>query len=504
MRVKKQADVGYSTRIYNSLYKAVSSKYFFWFVVALFVLQAGWIAVSSFFPQAYDEFFHFNKVVFYSNHLLPFFQQQPFSSFTMGDLTRDPSYLYHYLMAIPYRFIHHFTSDVSLTVLWLRFINIAIFAGALLAFRKVLSFTRASAATINISLLALTLLPLVPYLASQLNYDSLMFLMTSLSLLATLKLVTGIKNDNKLKFVPLCQFIIFGALGSITKYSFLPILLAQTIFISVYVYKFIRKNQKGAWPLFVKSWQATSPWLRVALVGLVLLSAGLFIERYGYNTAKYHTPTPSCNRVLSIKACSYYPPWERNYELSLDPHPPISTHQINRFVKKWVQINVNGLFTIVDPWTTDLAHPVTILIYCSLLIFFIGLILLAYYRRQILYGNTAVVLFVSVSFVYLLVLGMNNYADFTRLGAPIGIQGRYLLPLLPLWIVLIAQAYAQALRGKPKSTLILAVLLVIMTLQGTGSITYILRTNNSWYRDNQIIEYVNTNLRGVFKRSILD
>ena len=107
--------------------KLLGSAGFFIFVLALFIIQSGWLAISSTFPQAYDEVYHFGIIRFYSHQWLPFVSHQPASTYAYGELIRDPAYLYHYLMSFPYRFIVLLTSNEHVAIVGLRFINIAIY-----------------------------------------------------------------------------------------------------------------------------------------------------------------------------------------------------------------------------------------------------------------------------------------------------------------------------------------------------------------------------------------
>src|SRR5665213_1904608 len=117
---------------------ALGSPRFFNVILALLVLQAGWIALTGLYPMAFDEDFHLGIIRLYAHHLSPFWSSQPQGANMFGAVARDPSYLYQYLMSFPYRLISLFTRDQTIIVIWLRFINIGLFAGGLALFRRVL------------------------------------------------------------------------------------------------------------------------------------------------------------------------------------------------------------------------------------------------------------------------------------------------------------------------------------------------------------------------------
>src|SRR5665213_3413244 len=141
-------------------------------ILALLVVQAAWIALSGRYPMAFDEDFHLGIIRLYAHHLGPFWSGQPANADMFGAVARDPSYLYHFLMSFPYRLISIFTSDQTIQVLILRAINIGLFAGGLALYRRLMLKTGASKALVHICLLVFVLVPIVPFLAAQINYDN--------------------------------------------------------------------------------------------------------------------------------------------------------------------------------------------------------------------------------------------------------------------------------------------------------------------------------------------
>jgi hypothetical protein len=194
----------FSRRVVN----LVANRKFFWVVIALLVLQAAWIALSGRYPMAFDEDFHFGIIKLYAHHLSPIWSGQPPSSDTFGAVTRDPSYLYQYLMSFPYRLINLFTRDQTILVLSLRAIDIGLFAWGLTLYRRLLLRTGASKALVHACLLIFVLIPIAPFLAAQINYDNLFLPMVALALLLVLRFDRQITHHKRLDVKNLAQLLV--------------------------------------------------------------------------------------------------------------------------------------------------------------------------------------------------------------------------------------------------------------------------------------------------------
>ena len=186
----------------------LGSREFFWGVVVLLVLQALWIACSGRYPMAFDEDFHLGIIRLYAHHLSPFWSGQPAGADAYGAIARDPSYLYQWLISFPYRLITVFTNDQTIQVLILRFVNIGLFAWGLSVYRRLLLKTGASAAIVHSCLLVLVLIPVVPLLAAQINYDNLWIPLVGLTLLLTVKFEQELRQRKRVDVTVLLQIAI--------------------------------------------------------------------------------------------------------------------------------------------------------------------------------------------------------------------------------------------------------------------------------------------------------
>src|SRR5690348_2593324 len=104
----------------ETLARFAGSKRFFYGVMAFFVAESLWIVFSARYPLAFDEEFHFGLIQLHASQWLPFFTSQPPHADAYGSVVRDPSYLYHFLMSVPYRLIRLVTINEVAQIIVLR------------------------------------------------------------------------------------------------------------------------------------------------------------------------------------------------------------------------------------------------------------------------------------------------------------------------------------------------------------------------------------------------
>ena len=95
-------------------------------------------------------------------------------------------------------------------------------------------------------------------------------------------------------------------------------------------------------------------------------------------------------------------------------------------------------------------------------------------------------LLLAAAGVYTLVLFAQNYSAYTRLGEPVGIQGRYVLVLLPIIIGLACIALAQLISmgsasARPGAALVAVMTLLLVLSQGGGVTTYLWAGDQGWW-----------------------
>jgi hypothetical protein len=468
--------------------KAASSSRFFWAIVLFMVLQASWIALSARYPMAFDEDFHFGIIRIYAHHLSPFLSGQPAGADAYGAVARDPSYLYHYLMSFPYRLISVFISNQTAQVIGLRFVNIALMASGLVVYRRLLLKVGASRAITNFCVLIFVLLPVVPLLAGQINYDNLLLPVSGLALLAAVELVDELSDYRRINVKLLIITLILCLLASLIKYAFLPIFLAIGLYFLF--------GLKRAFPTFRKllgsfgfGFSLMTQKVRWLLVVALVISSGLFIQRYGVNVVRYHTPVPDCSKVLSVKECSAYGPWIRDYDFKInkvdEEHSPFV------FTADWVYGMWLRLFFSLGGPSTDYQTrgPLPVGAVAAIGFAILGLGVVIRYGRRVYrrHHSGALWLLAVAAIFYIGTLWLDEYLAYVRTGQPVAINGRYLLPVLLPLFMLIALATKEALREKPALKLELAGIAVISLLWGGGALTYILRSNDTWNWPNQAV-----------------
>jgi len=462
-------------------------------IIVLLIVQAAWIALSGRYPMAFDEDFHLGIIRLYAHHLSPFWSGQPAGANVYGAVARDPSYLYQYLMSFPYRLISAMTANQTAQVLVLRGVNIALLASSLPLYRRLFRKTGASVAVVHLSLLIFVLIPVVPLLAAQINYDNLFIPLTGLSLLLTVRIVEELRQYQRLHTPRLMVLLIVCLLTSLVKYAFLPIFMILLAYILFHCWRAFPSRRKFLYSL---GFGATligrrARWL---LLICLVLAGGLFIERYGINTLRYHTPIPACDKVLSTQQCSAYGPWIRDYNFAInkvdEAHNPLV------YSGDWLQGMWLRLFFAVDGPATQFQTrgPLAVPAIGAIVVTVSGAALLLVYGRRIIrhYNPRVITLFIIASFGYIGLLFIDEYQAYAQTGQPVAINGRYLLPVLPLLLLLACLAFQQLLgRKRPGFKTAAAGAAVLIMVWGGGALTYILRSNPSWYWQNAAVRRAN-------------
>jgi hypothetical protein len=456
---------------------AIGSRKFFIVIVMLLGVQAIWIALTGKYPMAFDEDFHFGLIQLYAHHIGPFWTTQPAGGDMYGALTRDPSYMFQFLMSFPYRLIRIFTNDQTIQVILLRFINVGLFLSGLPIYRLLLLKTGASKAIVHAVLLLFVLIPIVPLLVGQINYDNMLFPLVGLTLLLAIRVITSIESR-----MPIARSLfLFGSVGlfaSLVKYAFLPIFVAATVvivvvFLRAYGFRTLRLSRKSLISTFAG--RASKLSFAVFMVMLVLA-----FERYGINVLRYHTPVPECNQVLSVAQCRSYGPWVRDFDLVA-----VKTAKSNpvSFTGQWIQgMWIRTFFTLAGPSNDFETRGPFIVPAISAIIFAgLGIGAVAIKRRKIWQSRPLIfVLLSATSLFYLLVLFLQQYKLYAETGVPVAINGRYLIFIAPFLILIGALGARQFMHSRSLKIGAAAITVGCMALGG-GALTYILRSNDGWY-----------------------
>jgi len=428
-------------------------------------------------------------------HLSPVWSGQPAGADAYGAVARDPSYLFQYALSFPYRLISYVTANQTIQVLVLRFINIALLAASLPLFKRLLVKTGASAGLVNLCLAFFVLVPIVPLLGAQINYDNAFIPLTALVLLQTIRLVEQLRADQRLPLRTTLELIILMLLTSLVKFAFLPIALAVVVYLAIATYRY--SHFGGLWAGLSRQFALIPKLTRWLLVVGLVVAAGLFAERYGLNVVNYHKPVPDCGKVLSVQQCRSYGPWIRDYDLANTK--PSRTANPLTFTQLWLYgMWMRSFFAVGGPESQfDTKGPLVLPAITTAVLAVTGVPLGFAYGRRLWrrYDKSVLLLFAGVIVTYLLALWVDEYEAFSRTGQPVAINGRYLLPILLPLLLLVGLLYQEFLRRRLAVKTSLALVALLACLWGGGALTYILRSNDAWNWPNPVVHSLNYGLQ---------
>jgi len=458
----------------------LASNKFFYAVLMLFVLEAAWIALTGRFPLAFDEDYHMQVIEWHAQQWGPFFAAQPEGTTVYGEMVRNPSMLYHYLMSFPFRLSDWLFHDDVKNILTMRAFSIGFFATGIVLFRRVLLMARASRAMIHAVMLFFVLTPVVPFLAAHANYDNLLFLLAAIVFLLAIPVLRALRQG-KIDSIRLLGLTSIAMLAALVKYSFLPFLAGLAVLMLVVA---IRGRKQHS---YTKLWHSARQHfvrsrriVQIALMIMFVVSAGMFIRVYGYNIVQYGEPEPSCDKVLTMDQCREFGVWKRNYDhahfkLSSDANPLPFTYVWGATYLRSFFFAVNGIYS-----GFVIASPLPVLHILYIVVFWMSLALVVLYRH-VLFRNHVYQLFGVLIAVYMVSLWQLNYAGYVRSGQHFGEQGRYVIFLLLPIYLLVAQAVGLLLAKRPVRKVAVVLALFVLFTQGGGALTYIARSDTSWW-----------------------
>lgn len=486
----------------------LNSKRFFWAVLAFFVLESSWIALSSMYPMAFDENFHYGLIKTYAHYWLPFLSSQPPGADAYGAVLRDPSYLYHYTMSFPYRLLAVAVHSDEKLVILLRFINIGLFAAGLALFRRLLLRVRFSDKFANLILALFTLLPVVPLVAGQINYDNMLFPLVAWACLLTINVTDQIRIK-KLSARTVLALVILCLLTTLVKYEFLPIFASIVIFLLYTYQRYSDTTWRKLLPTLWSSWREQPTYTRLVLAILLIISIGLFAQRDGINLVRYHTFAPDCGQVLAVDHCSQYSPWNYNYynhQIIQSNKGHVIYENVASYTGWWAYwLWYRSYFAVNGPQTDFTNYPpLPLPAAAGVLIGIFGLIAVVFRWRSITKGDPYMLFFLLASVIYLLALWLEAYTTYRSTGVFEIMNGRYVLPILLLVAALIGKSFAGVLRKFPVMKVSLAVVALICFLEGGGFLTFIARSDQNWYWPNANVIHANNAAKKVISPVIIE
>jgi hypothetical protein len=499
----------------------LSSRIFLKIIIGLFAFEALWIALTGRYPGAFDENFHFGLIKIYANHWLPFLDSQPPDAAVYGAVARDPSYLYHYLMSFPYRLIELFTQSQTVQIIVLRIINVLFAVTGLYLFARILTHSPLSRHAQHAILLLFTLIPVLPLLAGQINYDNLLFVFAAAAILLMLSIVRDVRQGN-LSGSSVARLLIVCGGASLVKYAFLPIFVAIVFFVAWQCFTYRKRltfgGPDGLPHRFVSAVQR--PTSCALLVG-ILLVGGLGFQRYGVNVLRYHTPIPDCAQVISVRECSQYAPWNRDH-MYVQNNAAWKRESIIQYADMWIHQILRELYFVIygafmpnGKVSYRAAEPLPFMIILGWTICITGTLAMLICIR-LLWRDWVLRAFMLIIGTYTGILFVQNYKMYVETAVPVAIHGRYLLLLLPLLFVLYFRSYQIIFRYLASQFAIIQVyrrhillvswlILLLVSTQGGGILTYIVRSNSEWFwQQSPAAQSVNNSARSILKPLIVE
>jgi hypothetical protein len=427
----------------------LGSGWFFAATTALFSLEAGWLALTSRFPGAFDEAYHFSLIRFYADHLNPIITSQTPDTYRFGPLVQNTSFLYHYLMSFPYRLMELFTSSLEVQAAGLRLVNVALMVAGLLLMRKFLHLLGLSRALTNVLVLAFALTPIVAVLAAQINYDNLLVPAVLLCMYLAVSFLQALEK-RRFDTVRLLALVCLCLFAGLIKYAFLPVLAGIAVTVAWRIAGYRRHNPGKLMAQAEKSWRRSARYVRILLTIGLLAGGFLFLRVYGVNLVRYHNPVPPCEQVLSVAACKHYYAWHNVYGIQnyVQTHHAAATADAFQYGSYWFLANIFMLFGAQVPLQGHLFAPPPYLFLVGVLGAGMFICTVVNFPR-LLRRNRALLLLAAVCLTYLVCLWAKNYYDFGRVGQVVAIHGRYFVPILIYLYVLLALGLRAALEALP-------------------------------------------------------
>ncbi len=446
-------------------------------------------------PTLFDELRHIQFIQFYAGHLNPFITTQSPEQDYLGQVSREPSYLYYYLMSLVYRFVELFTHDFFTHVLALRLISIACFTASLYVLRNILKELGFSVGIINTTLLGFVLVPVVASVIGVVSYDVGVLPLTLLVIYLTIKILKS--KTISLKYIAIVYGLICFA--SVIKFTSLPISLICSVAITVHIVRLYWHKPKS---LIKSARTELGRYSKLAVAGaLVLLTVGtlLFIERPVQNILTYKSLSPTC--LDTVETADAEERCEKNY---------VYKRNADFLREKPASFQPGSLveFTL-SPWTPGMSNtlvqqypdkaPSNILQYVAYaaLLGGVAVILLAY--RDLARKYKLVPFVAALIAVHAFSVLYSNYQGFSYLGQPVAISARYLIPILALFIVLVIASINHLAQGLKKHLVVVFIGVLVLVSQGLGIVTHFASVEKPYYWPNQISTEVGNSISNALR-----
>ncbi len=402
-------------RLCRQIIAAVSSDLFLRITLVWFLVQALYFVFSVQFGLPPDETYHYTYIQLYAQHWpSPFLGNNGIPG-VLIEVSRNPFFLYHYLLGFPFVILQHLPHSY----VYLRLINVAMGFGSLLMLVKVARRLKLNSLVTNLSVFMLVNTLMFVYLSASANYDN------SMILLCLIGIYLFIDLWSKLKASTILGFTTAILLGCLTNINFLPFAFALVV---VLIARYVTRLPL-VWQTLRQTFKLNRR-LNIGLSILVIILGGLMIQRFGVNAVRYSSLNPACEKVRPINDCRQSALYTRNEYLYSHKHH-IPDRRIQAFAVTWahlMEIRTYGEFS-KSSFPPNRIIPVLMVSVVSIFTF----ALVRMWRAKDI--MLSILLFICL--FYLAVLLRENYDTYIKTGRIIALQGRYAFTVLPVLYLII-------------------------------------------------------------------
>ncbi|MBT3348965.1 hypothetical protein HOA64_04440 [bacterium] len=327
----------------------------------------------------------------------------------------------------------------------LQVLNIILSGVYLVFFWKLCQIIFKSKTTQLLAFVVQTNLLMFSFLAATINYDNLANIC---AVAATYFLFKNIRNHRAIDAV---WFGIFLCIGFLTKISLLPLLLLLGAF-------FCWENRKFFGIQFreVVSWFKTKS-KKLWIVVLLCIGIGANIFMWGGNVFRYNTPVPGCDMIFSHEICAKFNPiYKKGLAIQEFQSEKLKKEMTVlspfKFIATWADYYTHKIFGIFS-WLSF--YPPTWILRVFQFLFLAGIVLgcLRFQRKNKLLKYA---FFIALAYTLFLAFYANYKTYFQYEHIPwysfMGWQGRYLFPVIALWIFWIAGGWMSVFPKKWKTS----------------------------------------------------
>ncbi len=299
------------------------------------------------------------------------------------------------------------------------------------------------------------------FLSSSINYDNLAILFCTAAIYFLVKYLQEPKRLSN----SLLMFI-FLLLGSLTKNSVLPLALILVIVWAVFLFKSNVLNEK-----FFKQF-ITFPNILLILIILILLL--LNFDIYGVNLLIYNKLIPSCTDVLHYEGCLENGVFARSvYKI-----PRVFDGNMFEAVKLIAKGERIGPLLYLPYWIVEMSKKIFGIMgdrslymrYWYLpfyfMYFFMGIYLIFQNRKRFKVEDKGL-LVISIFYTLIVAYYVNYKAYITHDWPDLGLQGRYIFPVLAPMYVLFSK-YFLRIENKKLLNILLGALILLFVVGNIG------------------------------------